>query len=213
MKINFKRIIPVLAVSLLLTAPALAADTKIATIDLRKVFDNYWKRQQAEAALKERGSDLDKEYKSYVEDYNKIKEEYTKLLAAANDQSVTPEEREKRKTAAEAKLLDIKANENTIRTFEGNARDQLDTQKKRMRDTILQEIRAVINAKAKTGGYTMVIDTASESISSTPIVLFNTLENDMTEAILTQLNAGAPPAASAPSKDAPKTEEKKDTKK
>ncbi|MDB6121899.1 MAG: OmpH family outer membrane protein [Pedosphaera sp.] len=210
MKINFKRIIPVLAVSLLLTVPALA-ETKIATIDLRKVFDNYWKRQQAEAALKERGSDLDKEYKSYVDDYNKIKEEYTKLLAAANDQSVTPEEREKRKTAAEAKLLDIKASENTIRTFEGNARDQLDTQKKRMRDTILQEIRAVINAKAKTGGYTLVIDTASESISSTPIVLFNTLENDMTDAILTQLNVGAPPAAST--KDAPKTEEKKETKK
>ena len=208
MKMIFKRILPGLLLVSLFTLSDLPAmgQSRVATIDLRKVFDNYWKRQQAEAALKERGTALDKELKSFVEDYKKTQDDYNKLLAAANDQSVTPAEREKRKTSAEAKLLEIKTSENTIRTFEDNAREQLDSQKKRMRDSILQDIRTAINAKAKIGGYTMVIDTASESYNQTPIILYTNGENDMTEAILTQLNLAAPPA-NAPA-ESPKASDK-----
>jgi outer membrane protein len=193
-----------------LTMPALG-QARIGTIDLRKVFDNYWKRQQAEAALKERGTAMDKELKGFMDDYNKTKEEYSKLLTAAQDQSKTQEERDKTKSTAEAKLLEIKTSENTIRTYEENAKDQLDSQKKRMRDSLLQDIRTAINAKAKAAGYTLVIDTASDSFNQTPVVLYSTGENDMTDAILTQLNATAPPPATA---ESPKAIEKaKDDKK
>ena len=177
-------------------SPAMAQN-RIATIDLRKVFDNYWKRQEAEAALKKRGADLDKELQGFNDDYKKLQEEYGKLLDAANDQSVTTEEREKRKGVAEKKLLEIKTSQNTIQTFMDNAREQLDSQKKRMRDNILQDIRTAINAKAKSGGYSMVIDTASESFNQTPVILYTTGENDMTDAILAQLNVGAPPQSSS----------------
>ncbi|MDB6112831.1 MAG: hlpA [Pedosphaera sp.] len=209
MKTIINRILPGLLLVSLLTLPAIA-ETRIATIDLRKVFDNYWKRQQAEASLKDRGAELDKQYKSYTDDYTKTKEDYNKLLAAANDQSVSPEEREKRKNSAETKLLEIKAAENTIRTFEGNAKDQLDSSRKRMRDSILQEIRTAINAKAKSGNYTMVVDTAAESINNTPVVLFSNGESDITDAILSQLNAAAPPvAADEPAKAGEKKDDKK----
>ncbi|HWY76732.1 MAG TPA: hypothetical protein VN281_14010, partial [Verrucomicrobiae bacterium] len=41
-----------------------AAQPRIATIDLKKVFDNYYKRVQADAAIKEREADLDKEFQA-----------------------------------------------------------------------------------------------------------------------------------------------------
>jgi len=130
--------------------------------------------------------------KGFLEDYNKTKEEYTKLVASAQDQAVTQEERGKRKSAAEAKLLEIKTSENTIRTFEENAKDQLDSRKKQMRDRILQDIREAVNVKAKASGYSLVLDTAAESFNNqTPVVLYTNGENDLTEAILSQLNAGA----------------------
>ena len=188
-----------------LAMPALG-ETRIGTIDLRNVFDHYVKRQRAESALKERGESMDKELKSYVDDYNKTKEDYTKLIQSSQDQSKTQEERDKAKASAESKLLEIKTSENTIRTYEENAKDTLDSQKKRMRDGLLQDIQTAINAMAKTKGYTMVIDTAADSFNQTPVVLYNTGENDITEAILAQLNAGAPP-------DAVKEPEKSDTKK
>ena len=48
----------------------------------------------------------------------------------------------------------------------------------------------------------MVFDTAADSINQTPVILYSNGENDLTEAVLAQLNIGAPP----PSGDAPKAD-------
>ncbi len=210
MKTILTRVLPVLLLASVMATPVMAQG-RVATIDLRKVFDNYWKRQQAEAALKERGAGMDKEYKGFRDDYAKTQDDYGKLVAAANDQSVTPEERDKRKAAAETKLAEIKTAQNTMRQFEENAREQLDTSKKRMRDDILKDIRTAITAKAKAAGYSIVIDTASESFNQTPVLLYSSGENDMTDMILSQLNAGAPPGMTDGSKpaDKPDSTEKK----
>jgi outer membrane protein len=197
-----------LALLVLMALPA-AAQPRIATIDLKKVFDNYYKRVQADAAIKEREADLDKEFQAYVDDYKKGQTNYSNLLAASNDQSLSADEREKKKTAAEQKLLELKSSENTIHNFQANAKDQLETQVKRMRDTILGEIRTAVNAKAKASNFSLVIDSAAESMSIAPVILYNNGENDITDTILTQLNAGAPPPAAT---DPPKTTGK-DTKK
>jgi len=179
------------------------AQSKTGTIDLRKVFDNYWRTKQADATLKDQAADMEKDHKGFVEDWNKAKAEYQKLLESANDQAISVEEREKRKKSAETKLLDIKELEQTIAQYERQARTTLDEKRKRMRDNILVEIRNVINAKAKASNYAFVIDTAADSANNTPIVLYSTGDNDLTEAILTQLNANAPA-------ETPKAEEKKD---
>jgi outer membrane protein len=181
------------------------AQGRIATIDLRKVFDNYWKTKQADAALKDRAADMEKEHKNMLEDWKKAKEDYQTLLNSANDQAVSVGERDKRKKSAEDKLKFIKETEETIGQYERQARSTLDEQRRRMRDSILVEIRGVLNARAKSSGYNLVVDTAAESINNTPIVLFSNNDNDVTDDILKTLNAAAPP-------DAPKTEEKKDSK-
>lgn len=213
MKTTIKMIMAALVLMVAVTAPARAQGTlRIGTIDLRKVFDNYWKRQQAEAALKERGSAMDKELKGFMDDYSKTKEEYNKLIQASQDQSKSQDERDKSKSAAEAKLLEIRTSENTIRTYEENAKEQLDAQKKRMRESLLQDIQTAVSAKAKTSGYTMVIDTAADSFNQTPVVLYSNGDNDMTDAILAQLNAGAPPPpadTNAPPSSGGKTTDKK----
>src|SRR6266581_4796718 len=181
-----------------------------ATIDLRKVFDNYWKTKQADSALKDRAADMEKEHKNMLDDWKKAKEDYQGLLGSANDQAVSTEEREKRKKSAEDKLKFIKETEDTIAQYERQARSTLDEQKKRMRDNILTEIRTAVNAKAKSSGFSLVFDTAAESANGTPIILFTSNDNDLTEAILSHLNVGAPIETPKPEE---KKEEKKDTKK
>ena len=193
MKLIFRRILPGLLLASMLTLPALGQNQKIATIDLRKVFDNYWKRQEAQAALQKRGADFDKELKGMMGDYNKLQDDYKKLLESANDQSVTPEERDRRKAAAQNKMAEIDTSKNSIRTFEDNAREQIETQRKRMRDSILDDIRTAVKAKAQSGSYTMVIDVAAESANGTPVLMYNSGDNDITDAILSQLNINAPP--------------------
>src|SRR5215831_12913115 len=93
---------------LILIGGSAMAQGRIATVDLRKVFEKYWKKQQAEVQLKERQADMEKEDKNMIEDYKKVKEEYQNLLAKANDQVVSQDERDKRKKTAEDKLKQMK---------------------------------------------------------------------------------------------------------
>jgi Skp family chaperone for outer membrane proteins len=188
------------------------AQGRMATVDLRKVFDGYWKKKQAEAALKERQTDMEKEDRNMVDDYKKAKEEYQSLLAGANDQAVSSEERDKRKNAAEEKLRRMKEMEDTIAQYERQARTTIGEQSQRMRSNILIEIRTVVNAKAKAGGFSLVIDTAAESINSTPVFLYSSSENDITDAVLQQLNSTAP-ADALKTEEKPDSDKKKDSKK
>jgi len=186
------------------------AQSRIATVDLRKIFDNYWKTKQADSALKDRAADIEKDHKTMIEDRKKAMEEYQALLTEANNQTLSVEERDKRKKSAEDKFKQIKESEDAIGQYERQARTTLDEQRKRMRDSIVEEIRTAVNGKAKSAGYALVFDTVAESANNTPIVLYTNNENDMTDAVLAQLNAGAP--AEVPKAD-PKAPDKKDDKK
>jgi len=208
-----RRIVPGLLLMSLLSSAAWAQG-RIATIDLVKVMDKNSKREQSEAGLKERLADMEKEFQNMGTDFNKAKDEYQKDLAGANDQAVSQEERDKRKRAAEDKLKYLRDQEDTMRQYRAQATATLDEQGRRMRENILGEIRTLVNAKAKTAGYAMVVDTSADSAKGTPIVLFNTGENDITETILSQLNSTAPAdVKKADAKKDDKKDEKKDAKK
>jgi outer membrane protein len=204
-------VLAVLAAGLM--AAAAQAQIKIATLDLRKVFDNYWKTKQADAQLKERASDLDKARKGMIEDYQKANEEYKKLIDGASDQALSDDERDKRKSAAEKKHLEIKEIEQSINAFDKTSRTTLGEQQRRMRENILREIREFVEAKAKGGGYGLVLDTSAESFNNqTSIFLYSTSENDLTDAVLSQLNANAPVGALKPDSDKEKSGDSKDEK-
>jgi len=190
------------------------AQPKIATIDLEKTFDRYYKTKQADVVLKERGADFEKTYKGYLEDYEKANEEYKKLLDSANDQAVSADERDRRKKLAEGKLLELRQSEQQIRKFASESQDALGKEKIRKRDTILRELTDVITRKAKAANYTLVVDIAAKTINNTPVVLFANGENDLTEDILREVNANAPPELLKPTgaKDEKKDDSKPDKK-
>ena len=189
------RVLPLLLLAGILTTPAFG-QSRIATIDLRKAFENYWKKKEAEATLKEQGADMEKELKALVDELSKARENYKKLVSDASDPAIASEERDKRKKSAEDKLRDIKDQEERAQSFNRNAQTNLDERKKRVRDNILNEIKNVTAAKAKEKGASLVVDTAAESVNGTPIVLFSNGEMDLTDAVLGQLNAGAPASTS-----------------
>ena len=70
--------------------PALAAGS-IAVVDLKKVFDGYWKTKQADLNLKERAGELDKKRKDMLDDLKKSGDEYKKLVESASDSAVSVE--------------------------------------------------------------------------------------------------------------------------
>jgi len=174
------------------------AEVKIATVSLAKTFDGYYRTKQADAALKDRQAELKKSQTEMEDSWNKAKEEYQKLVAAASDQAVSAEERDKRKQDAEAKLKDMKDIEANAAQFQRQAGAVLQEEKSRKTKNLLDEIKLAITGKAKAGGYTLVVDADA--------VLYTNGENDITDAVLAQLNAGAPEDLTKPEvkKDEPK---------
>lgn len=173
-------------------SPTALAETKIAIIDLKKVFDGYYKTKQADTQLKERAGDFDKARRGLIEDYQKANEEYKKMAEASSDVALGNDERGKKKADAEKKLSEIRDLENSIRQFDGQSKQTLAEQQRRMRDNVLRDIRDVISEIAKTSSFSLVLDTAAESINQVPIVLFTNGENDISDSVLTKLNATQP---------------------
>ncbi len=212
--ITLAKTLLVLVAAAVLTAAA-RADTKVAVIDLKRVFEKYWKTKQANADLDDQKADITKKKKGMLEDYQKANDDYKKLVESANDQAVSTDERERRKGAAEKKLMEIKEIEQTANLFQRNAEENLSLQVRRRTENILRDIRELIDAKAKAGGYSMVIDTSAQSpsIVPTPVLLYTNGENDLTEEILSQLNAAAPTALQRSDEDKEKLDDKKYEKK
>ncbi len=192
MKLWNKRLAILLGLALLMPAPMRAAETKIGQVDLKKIFEGYYKTKIADTQLKERATDSEKVLKGMMEDYQKAGEDYKKTIDSANDQAVSADERDKRKKNAETKLLEIQEIERSVKQFRTQTQTTLDEQKRRMREEILKTIREVIETKAKKAGYTLVFDTASESINQTQVILYNSGNNDFTDEVLAEINKDAP---------------------
>ena len=182
---------------------AALADTKIGTVDLRKLFDNYWKTKAAQAAIQERAAQLDKDDKAMKDDLKKGSDDYQKLLSQINDPVISNEERDRRKLTAEEKLKQLQGSKTAIEQFERQAQSTLGEQRQRMRDNILGEIKTAVNAKAKLENFALVLDSAAETVNGTLAVVYNNGQNDITETILSQLNAGTPLDVTKPAPSAP----------
>ena len=198
MKNILRTIFPAVLLLTFLSGSALA-QTKVATVDLSQVFDNYWKTRQAQAAIQDRASQLGKDDNSMKDDLKKASDDYQQLLAKANDQAISADERARLKQAAAEKLKQLEDRRTAIDQYERQAQATLNEQRQHMSEKIRADIQAAVNAKAKAGGYTIVLNTAAEGISigsaniSVPSsVIYSTSEIDLTADVLKQLNAGAP---------------------
>ena len=191
-KLLLRAFLPAALLLLPLLSVAPAAEQKIAIIDLKKIFDEFYKTKLADGAIKEEAAALDKDRKSLTDQYQKAADDYKKALDDANNQAISGDERDKRKKSAEGKLIEINDLEGTIKQFDRTARGNLEEKQRIAREKILGQIKSVVNNKAKAGAYTLVLDSAGEGLSRTSVVFYTNGEHDITADVLTQLNADAP---------------------
>jgi Skp family chaperone for outer membrane proteins len=170
-----------------------AADFKIATVDLRKVFDTYYKTIQASLANSNRMVERDRQLTDMMDSRKRKENDWRQEAGKAEDQAVPPEERAKHKSLAKDIEVELQIQSETISNF--YARTEL-----QRRDEMVQhvtdltaEIRSVMEAMAKKQGFTMVLDRTALTMTGNPLVLYTSGDNDLTDALLKELNSAAPP--------------------
>lgn len=169
------------------------AEQKIGIVDLQKVFDKYYKKIRSTAALKQEASDMEKERVDLVNAQKKRQDEWQALIDKAGDQTASDAERAKSKKAAEDKLIEIKTAEQSLQEYDRVSSARLREKERELRDDIVKEIRGVLDNQARTAGYTLVLDVSGESANMAPVVLFSSGANDLTDNLIKELNASAPP--------------------
>ena len=191
MKMNLKIILCFAAV-LALSTPATLAQGKVGVVDLRILFEGYYKTKQADAKIKERAAELDQEREEMINSLRQEEEEYRKADELTKDLSVSAEEAQRRKTVATDMLKKLQERQQNIASWERQATATIQEQQARMRARVLEEIQTEVNAIAKRDGFYMVIDKDATSINQTKVLIYHNGENDITDQVLANLNAGAP---------------------
>lgn len=171
----------------LLGAPAFA-QTKIATVDMQKIFNGYYKTKLANAQLEKRQSDLRKDLKDMADGIDKAEAAYKQALEQADDLAISNEERDKRRQAASDLLKDLDDRKTAAEQYQRQAQSTLSDMNLRMHNGLIADIQKAVADKAKAAGYTLVLNsTASE------VVLYSAGgDNDLTAATIKELNEGAP---------------------
>lgn len=188
---------------------AASAQSRIATVELTRIFDNFWKTKQARLALNDTRTDLKKELEDMNEAHKKLIQQYQKMLGESNDQAVSSEERDKRKKGLEAKVKEIKEDEDNVKAFVSRSDAELERKTQRMMEDVIKDIRAAIASKAKSAGYAYVLDASADSMSRAKVLLYNSGEADLTDDVIKELSLTAPPDQPSASE---KPAEKKDKK-
>jgi Skp family chaperone for outer membrane proteins len=182
--------------------PGRAADFKIATVDLRKVFDSYYKTVQANIAISNSAVERDKELNSMNDARRKGQSEWQEAEASANTMSLSADEREKYKKKAQDLLVELQIRSESISNYYVTTEAKRREEMARHVNDITTEIFGVMNAMAKKQGYTLILDRTAVTMTGNPLVLYTSGENDLTDSLIKELNSTAP-AAPAPDTNSP----------
>ena len=174
-----------------------AAELKIATVDLDKVFTAHPKTQAAEAELKKSEEGVQEEMDQIVAEGRGLQEAVAKLREAAKNPLLTEEARLQKRDEAEEKLTELQE-------FELRARRTQETKLKQMREKVLKsrqaivdELMAAVNHFAEAGGYDLVLDKSGMTMNAVPMVAFSNPALDVTDKLIEYLKATATAPATA----------------
>lgn len=175
---------------LLLSASVALAQPKIAVVDMKKVFDGYWKTKQLDKKLSGSLQEFNDQQKKMIEQFQAAQKEYLAIKESAEDSAISASEKERRNTESEEKLQQIRQLENDIRSHKRSGEVRLTEQQVRHKNNLISDIKDTIKVKARSEGFSLVLNTAAVDINQAPIVLFTDGANDITDDILAALNQG-----------------------
>jgi outer membrane protein len=127
---------------LMATGIGMAADLKIAYVDLSKVFDDYQKTKEFDALLQSEGEAFQKDRDAMIQ---KIQDAQSKLDLMKDSEKASLE-------------ADIEKQKNDVVAFDKEKRTELAKKRDDKVREILTEIQGIVSTIAKNEGYTYVLN-------------------------------------------------------
>ncbi|MBO4649035.1 MAG: OmpH family outer membrane protein [Lentisphaeria bacterium] len=163
---------------------------KIAVIDMNRVFQEYNKTRVNEAKLKKQ-AEIFKEYSTQLaQSLAKLRQEFVKLRDDSQNMVYSAAERENRRLNAQEKYRQAAAKEQELREYNRERQVQLRDEYEKLRNSILEDISKVVEAKCLAEGYGLVLDKSGRTLNNIPLVVYSSKMLDITDSVIQTLNLG-----------------------
>lgn len=182
-------------ISALVTVSVGAAELKIATVDLDKVFTAHPKTRAAEADLKKAEEAIQKDMDQMVAEGRALEEAVGKLREAAKNPLLTDDARLQKRNEAEEKLTELQEFQLRVRRTQETKLKQMREQVMKSRQGIVDELMTTVADFAKAEGYDLVLDRSGLTMNAIPLVSYSNPDLDVTEKLIGRVAAGAAAAA------------------
>jgi outer membrane protein len=161
---------------------------KVGTVDMKKIFESYYKTKDAETRINEARNAAKKELDDRMEGYQKGVGEVSKLNEEINNPALGKEAKETKSKTRDEKVTELKGMEREITEFRQTREKQLQDQSTRMRQGIVEDINKIVNDRVKAESYDLVFDKSGMSLNGVSVVMFAKESYDFTDSVVTQLN-------------------------
>ena len=205
--------IPVLSLILSLAfAGTASAELKIGTVDMKKIFETYWRTKEAETKMSETRAILKRDLDERMEKRKELQDQIEKLNDDVKKPELSKDTATKKMKERDDKIAEWQNMMRELQQYQGEKEKQLADQTLRIRNGIVEEILKVVKEKTDSENFDLVFDVSGNSINNVPVVISAKPSYDFTKDIVDKLNASRPKGSSseAPAdKPADKPAEKK----
>ena len=192
MKLNNLVALFALSFGIVVAPMSAQADIKVGTIDMKAVFDNYYKTKDAEAKINESRTQAKKELDDRLDTFNKGQEQARKLNDEANKPELSEKAKAEKVKGLNEKLQELGVMQREVQEFQQTRERQLSEQSVRSRNALVEEINKVINDAVKAAGYDLVFDKSGQSLNAVNVLVHSKDSFDFTNEVVSKLNSEAP---------------------
>ncbi len=193
-----KRIVSLLLIIVVCTVTS-HADVKIAVIDLKRAFGEYYKKQESDNMIKEQVQTLQRELQELRDDYTKMYEEGNKLKEAVADKTLSQTARDEKQHALETKAQDVYNQDRKIQEFQRVHTQELEDRQRRLTQGLIDDIAKVVTDLGAREKYTLIFDKSGNTISGTPMLMYSQDVKDITDDVIKMINSTKPAEGAKPS--------------
>lgn len=185
--------ITLLASLFLLGGSGLAhAQVKFGTVDMNKVFSDYYKTKEAQAKYAEAEKTANDDLNGRVETLKKSMQEISQINADLEKPELAKEARDAKLKDQQSKVAAARTLDREIADFRTAKQKALQDQFLRMRKDIVDDIMKAVNELVKAKAYDIVFDKSGLSAGAVPVVLYSRDDLDFSQDVITALNKTAP---------------------
>jgi outer membrane protein len=186
----------VLSLTLMIAGVGLAnAQVKIGTVDMNRVFSDYYKTKEAQAKYSEAEKSANDDLNSRVETLKKSMQEISQANSDLQKQTLSKEDLEAKRKELQPKIDAARTLDREIADFRSAKQKALQDQFLRMRKDIVDDIMKTVNELVKAKGFDIVFDKSGLSAGAVPVVLYSREDLDFSAEVTAALNKNAPAKA------------------